>query len=56
MLLTIIGAFFTVFSFFLLIAAIEKVTDETAQDILAGLWLAFFFGGIILMLIGLGGL
>ena len=56
MLLTIIGAFLTVFSFFLLIAAIERVTDDTAQDILAMFWLGFFFGGILLMLIGLGGL
>ena len=56
MLLTIIGAVFTVFSFFLLSAAIDIVTDDTAQDILAVFWLGFFFGGIILMLIGQGGL
>ena len=56
MLLSMIGAVFTVFSFFLLTAVVDVVTDDTAQDILATFWLVFFFGGIILMLIGLGGL
>lgn len=56
MLLTIIGAFFTVFSFFLFPVVLDIVTDDTEQSILATLALMFFFGGILLMLTGLGGL